>query len=196
VTEAARLARLSGSRHELVNAETAQACLDQCRGDHAGARAKFAEILGEVRRIGDGRVIGRCLRGLGRAAVIAGDHERARRVFTEAIQISGVLGDHRAAATGLLLLAGAEDAAGQNGAASSLRHAAGLICPQRPGARVPAWELRKALRACLGPGALEGTGELMPRQRSPGLAGDEDELEPGPVGGITDLVDGQAGRGQ
>jgi predicted ATPase/DNA-binding CsgD family transcriptional regulator len=148
LTEAGRLARLSGNDHERLHAEVFQACLDQHRGDHATARTRFDGLVSEFRRIGDRRCTARCLLGLGRAAAHDGDHERARRHLADGLELAVGLGDHRATLTGLRLLSGAEHATGDSRRAAVLLGAAERLDPGHRDERLAV--LRTELREQLG----------------------------------------------
>ncbi len=78
LTEARRLAHLTGNETERLHAEILQARLDQCRGDHQLAQPRFERLLTELRRVGDRRCMSRCLLGLAHAALHHNDHETAR----------------------------------------------------------------------------------------------------------------------
>jgi predicted ATPase/DNA-binding CsgD family transcriptional regulator len=161
LTEAGRLARLSGNDHERLHAEVFQASLDQHRGDHATARTRFDGLVSEFRRIGDRRCTVRCLLGLGRAAAHDGDHERARRHLVDGLEIAVGLGDHRATVTGLRLLSAAEHATGDSRRAAVLLGAAERLDPGHDGDA----RLRTALGARLGSGGLASAlaeGHRMP----------------------------------
>ncbi|MEV4744733.1 LuxR C-terminal-related transcriptional regulator [Streptosporangium sp. NPDC049248] len=150
--EARRLADAVGNDHERLHAEVFLACFDQHRGDHAMAATRFGGVLAEVRRIGDLRCTARCLFGLGRAAALRGDHERARHLLAEGAGLAVGLGDPRRLLSDLLLLAGSEHATGHLVRAAVLLGAAERLDPARGEDLVPA--LRAALLDRLGPAAF------------------------------------------
>jgi predicted ATPase/DNA-binding CsgD family transcriptional regulator len=147
LTEAGRLARISGNDHERLHAEVFRACLHQQRGDHATAEARFGGLLAEFRRIGDRRCTARCLLGLGRAAAFENDHERARRHLAEGVEVAAAVGDLRVMVTGLFLLAESDHATGHFGRATTLLGAAERLDPEH---LAPDHTLRTALRDRLG----------------------------------------------
>ncbi|MBG0830093.1 AAA family ATPase [Planomonospora sp. ID67723] len=152
LTEAARLARLSGNDHERLHAEVSLADLDQHRGDHTSAEARFGGLFAEFRRIGDHRCMVRCLLGLGRAAAFGGDHGQARRHLAEGVELAVGVGDLRATLTGLYLLAESDHATGCFRRAANLLGAARRLDPEGRGNPVPDDQaLRTALRDRLGP---------------------------------------------
>ncbi|MER6590677.1 LuxR C-terminal-related transcriptional regulator [Micromonospora purpureochromogenes] len=158
LTEAHRLAQLTGNHHERLHAEIFRACLDQCRGQHEFAGARFGRLLAEFRRIGDRRCMSRCLLGLGQAAVRDGDHEMARGHLTECILTADGTGDALEMAVGLRLLAASCHATGESQYAALLFGAADeaieQLNPARRDALAGDHELRVALRDELGPDAL------------------------------------------
>jgi hypothetical protein len=149
LAEAGRLARGSGNHHEWLHTEGALAQLEQARGDHAAAESRFAALLPEFRRIGDRRCATRCLLGLGRAALHAGDLGAARRTTTEAVRAAAATTESGKLAAGLRLLAEIEHAAGDH-----LRSATILGAADRLDRTHPAEHLRAALRAELGAGEV------------------------------------------
>ncbi len=124
LAEAERLALVSGNDHERLHAQVFRACLDQNRGNHATTETRFGGLLAEFRRIGDHRCVARCLFGLGRAAALGDDHERARPRFAEGLELAVGVGDLRAMLTGLCLLAGSDHATGHFRRAATLLGAA------------------------------------------------------------------------
>ncbi|GIH94648.1 LuxR C-terminal-related transcriptional regulator [Planobispora siamensis] len=155
LAESARLARTGGNDHERLHSELYRATLDQHLGDHAIARTRLAGLLAEFRRIGDLRCAVRCLLGLGRTAAFDGEHEAARRHFTEGTRIAVGLGDVRITATGLRLLAGADHATGRFERAAALLGAAERLDPVPWEGLVPDPRLPAALRERIGPADFE-----------------------------------------
>lgn len=152
LTEAARLAHLSGNNHERLHAEVSLADLDQHRGDHTSTETRFGGLLAEFRRIGDRRCMARCLLGLGRAAAFGGDHEQARRHLTEGVELALGVGDLRATLTGLYLLAESDHATGHVKRATNLLGAAQHLDPEgRENLLLDQQTLRTALHDQLGP---------------------------------------------
>ncbi len=124
LSEARRLADLTGNETERLHAEILQARLDQCRGDHQLAQPRFERLLTELRRVGDRRCMSRCLLGLAHAALHHNDHETARHHLAECITVADVAGDTLGMADGLRLLAKCCHATGDSGYAASLLGAA------------------------------------------------------------------------
>jgi predicted ATPase/DNA-binding CsgD family transcriptional regulator/tetratricopeptide (TPR) repeat protein len=165
LTEAGRLARLSGNDHERLHAEVFRACLDQQQGDHATTKARFGGLLTEFRRIGDRRCTARCLFGLGRAAAFDNDHERARRHLTEGVRLAIGVGDLRAMVTGLCLLAESDHATGDFRHATALLGAVERLDPEYPENLVFGHALRTALHDRLG--SADFTSALAAGHRTP-----------------------------
>ncbi|MFB9892722.1 ATP-binding protein [Planobispora takensis] len=155
LAESARLARTGGNDHERLHSELYRTTLDQHLGDHATARPRLAGLLAEFRRIGDLRCAVRCLLGLGRTAAFDGEHESARRHFTEGTRIALGVGDVRITATGLRLLAGADHATGRFERAAALLGAAERLDPAPWEGLVPDPRLPAALRERIGPADFE-----------------------------------------
>jgi predicted ATPase/DNA-binding CsgD family transcriptional regulator len=154
LAEAGRLAERTGNQHERLHTEIFQARLDQCRGEHEFAGARFGSLLHEFRRIGDRRCMSRCLLGLGQAAVRDSNHEAAREQLTECILIADSTGDPLEMAAGLRLLAESCHATGDSRYAALLlgaaEEAAERLEPARREALPADHELRVTLRDELG----------------------------------------------
>jgi predicted ATPase/DNA-binding SARP family transcriptional activator len=98
------------------------------QGRHAPARSALEEGLRAARELGDARLVGWFLVGLGRTALAAGDPRRARRRFAEALDWQHRLGDEWSEAWALhgaasAALAEQDDSAAGDLAVRSLRAA-------------------------------------------------------------------------
>ena len=147
--EARALAELSGNRHEVLHAELEQARLDQLRGAHESTALTYSRLLGEFRRIGDGRCVSRCLFGLGWAASIRGDHQTARRYLSECVEVADRTQTPVTLAAGLRLLALVDHAAGRALQAATFLGAAALAAEQLDVALREALPPEAELRAVL-----------------------------------------------
>jgi predicted ATPase/DNA-binding CsgD family transcriptional regulator len=137
LVEARELADRSANRHEQLHAELFGARLDQLWGNPEGGGPAFARLLPEFRRIGDRRCTGRCLLGLGQAAVRAGDIRGGRGHVLESIVIAQETGEPLDVVRGLRLLAECRTAEGDAAAAERLLAAAERAAAEPGSVRPP-----------------------------------------------------------
>jgi tetratricopeptide (TPR) repeat protein len=110
--EARALAERTGSQWERVHVELNEAALWSSRGDHEEASAAFLALLPTFRRMADPRCAGRCLLGLGQAAIARGDDEAAVAQLRESADLAERVTHPLGVAAALRLLAEIDERAG------------------------------------------------------------------------------------